>query len=46
MIWIIFGFFMLLSWIVGSRLKSKFREFSNIPVNYGMSGRDVAHAQR
>lgn len=42
MIWIIFGFFMLLSWIVGSRLKSKFREFSKIPVNYGMSGRDVA----
>lgn len=42
MIWIIFGFFMLLSWIVGSRLKSKFNEFSKIPVNYGMSGRDVA----
>ncbi len=33
---------MLLSWIVGSRLKSKFNEFSKIPVNYGMSGRDVA----
>ena len=42
MIWIIFGFFMLLSWIVGSRLKSKFREFSKIPVNYNMTGRDIA----
>lgn len=42
MIWIIFGVFMLLSWIVGSRLKSKFREFSKIPINFGMNGRDVA----
>jgi uncharacterized protein len=41
-IWIIFGFFMLLSWLVGSQLKSKFKQFSKIPVNYGMSGRDVA----
>lgn len=41
-IWIIFGFFMLLSWIVGSRLKAKFRAFSKIPVNYGMTGRQVA----
>lgn len=42
MIWIIFGFFMLLSWIVGSQLKSKFRAYSKLPVNYGMTGRDVA----
>ncbi len=42
MIWIIFGVFMLLSWLVGYQLKSKFREFSKVPVNYGMSGRDVA----
>ncbi len=41
-IWIIFGFFMLLSWIVGQQLKSKFNQFSKIPVNYGMSGRDIA----
>ncbi|GAB1418511.1 zinc metallopeptidase [Bacteroidales bacterium] len=33
---------MLLSWLVGHQLKSKFREFSKVPVNYGMSGRDVA----
>ena len=42
MIWIIFGFFMLLSWIVGSRLKSKFTEFSKIPLSNGMTGREVA----
>jgi hypothetical protein len=42
MIWIIFGFFMLLSWLIGSRLKSKFREFSKIPINFGMSGREIA----
>jgi Zn-dependent membrane protease YugP len=42
MIWIIFGVFMLLSWVVGSRLKSKFREFSKIPINYGLTGRDIA----
>jgi Zn-dependent membrane protease YugP len=41
-IYLIFGFFMLLSWLVSNRLKSKFREFSAIPVNYGMSGKDVA----
>ncbi len=42
MIWIIFGFFMLLSWIVGQRLKSKFNAYSRIPINYGMTGREVA----
>lgn len=39
---IIFGLFMLLSWAVGARLKSKFREFSKIPLNYGLSGQEVA----
>lgn len=41
-IWIIFGFFMLLSWIVGARLKSKFNQFSRIPINYGLTGREIA----
>ncbi|MBU1010035.1 MAG: zinc metallopeptidase [Bacteroidetes bacterium] len=41
-IWIIFGIFMLLSWIVGAQLKSKFREYSKIPVNFGMTGREIA----
>jgi uncharacterized protein len=39
---LILGFFMLLSWIVSSQLKSRFRRYAKIPVNYGMSGKDVA----
>ena len=31
-----------ISWIISSVLRSKFRAFSKIPVNYGMTGRDVA----
>ncbi|PKP52036.1 MAG: hypothetical protein CVT92_10815 [Bacteroidetes bacterium HGW-Bacteroidetes-1] len=42
MIWVIFGFFMLLSWLVGLQLKSKFKAFSKIPVNYGLTGREIA----
>jgi Zn-dependent membrane protease YugP len=41
-IWIIFGFFMLLSWLVSSQLKSKFKAFSKISVANGMSGREIA----
>ncbi len=41
-IWIIFIAFMILSWIVSAVLKSKFRKYSQIPVDSGMSGRDVA----
>jgi Zn-dependent membrane protease YugP len=39
---LIFFVFMIASWAVGARLKSKFREYSEIPVNYGLSGREVA----
>ncbi len=39
---IIFVFFMVLSGIVSGRLKSKFKAYSRIPTNYGMSGADVA----
>jgi len=39
---IIFIVFMLLSWIVSSRLKSKFRKYSKVPIAGGMTGRDVA----
>jgi len=39
---VIFGVFMLISWLVGARLKSKFRQFSKIPVNNGYSGADIA----
>lgn len=33
-LWIIFGAFALLSWIVSSRLKSKFKKYSKIPLPY------------
>ena len=34
MLWVIFGAFALLSWIVSSRLKSKFKKYSQIPLLY------------
>jgi len=42
MIWVIFGFFMLLSYIVSATLKSKFKKYSKIPLSYGITGKDVA----
>lgn len=39
---LIFGVFMLLSWIVSYNLKSKFKKYSQIPMNNGITGRDVA----
>ena len=33
---------MILSWIVSSVLKSKFRKYSKLPVDNGMSGREIA----
>ncbi|MDP2424574.1 MAG: zinc metallopeptidase [Bacteroidales bacterium] len=41
-IWIIFIVFAGLSWLVGAQLKSKFKAFSKIPINGGLSGKDVA----
>jgi len=41
-IWIIFIAFMILSWVVSWVLKSKFKKYSKILVDNGMSGRDVA----
>ena len=41
-IWIIFIGFMLLSWLVGNQLKSRFRKYSKIPVNYGVTGKEIA----
>jgi len=41
-IWIIFGVFMLISWLIGMQLKSKFKAYSKIPVNNYLSGKDVA----
>ncbi len=39
---IIFGFFMLLSWLVQSRLRSKFRKYSRVPLQSGMTGAEIA----
>ncbi len=39
-LWIIFGVFALASWIVSSRLKSKFKKYSQIPLPY--SGAEIA----
>ncbi|MBN1414833.1 MAG: zinc metallopeptidase [Bacteroidales bacterium] len=39
---IIFGVFLLLSWLVGAQLKARFKKYSQIPVNYGATGKDVA----
>jgi Zn-dependent membrane protease YugP len=39
---VILGVFMLFSLIISAQLKSRFRKYSQIPVNYGMTGRDVA----
>ncbi len=38
----IFIAIMILSWIVSMVLKSKFKKYSKIPVDNGMSGKDVA----
>jgi Zn-dependent membrane protease YugP len=42
LIWIIFIGFMILSWLIGQQLKSKFRTFSKIPINYGLTGKEIA----
>ena len=38
----IFLFFLIVSWIVSSKLKSKFKAYSKVPINYGMTGAEVA----
>lgn len=41
-IWIIFIGFLLLSLVISLTLKSKFKKYSQIPLDNGMSGKDVA----
>jgi uncharacterized protein len=41
-IWIFFIFFMVLSLIVSQTLKYKFNKYSKIPLDNGMSGKDIA----
>jgi len=42
MIWIILIGFMILSWLVSHRLKSKFRKYSEQPLSSNMSGQEIA----
>jgi len=42
LLWIILGFFFILSMIAGNRLKAKFREYSRIPVAGNLSGSEIA----
>jgi Zn-dependent membrane protease YugP len=39
---IIFIVFLIISSLIGNQLKSRFRRYSKIPVNYGMTGKEVA----
>jgi Zn-dependent membrane protease YugP len=41
-IYVIFGVFMLLSWLVSSTLKSKFNKYSRMGLRSGLSGREIA----
>ena len=41
-IWILFGAFALLSYLISTRLESKFKKYSKIPMNHGMTGKDIA----
>jgi Zn-dependent membrane protease YugP len=41
-IWIIFGVFMLLSWLISMQLKSKFKKYSKVPINQNLTGKYVA----
>jgi len=42
--WGIFIAVMILSWIVSAVLKSKFKKYSKIPVDNGMSGKEIAES--
>ncbi len=33
---------MLVSWLVGNQLKSKFKKYAKIPIDYGLSGKEIA----
>ena len=42
--YVILGAFTLVGWLVSSRLKSKFKKYSQIPNSSGMSGYEVGMA--
>ena len=41
-VWIIFGVLFILSLIASKSVESKFKRYSKIAMNYGMTGREVA----
>jgi len=41
-IWLIFGVFMLISFIISANLQAKFREYSRLKLNQDLSGKEVA----
>ena len=40
--WIIIGFFTLVGWLISSRLKGKFKQYSKVPVASRLSGAEIA----
>ena len=40
--WVIFIVIMILSWVVSATMKSRFKKYSRIPVDNGMSGKEIA----
>lgn len=40
--WILFGVIALVSWAVSATLQSKFKKYSKVPLDSGLTGRDVA----
>jgi len=40
--WVIFIVVMILSWVVSATMKSRFKKYSKIPVDNGMSGKEIA----
>lgn len=40
--YIIFGVFALISWAISASLQSKFKKYSQIPVGFGLTGKQVA----
>ncbi len=41
-IYVIFGVFMLISWLVSNQLKSKFNKYSKVGLRSGLSGKEIA----
>ena len=41
-IWVIFGIIALLSWLISMQLRNRFKKYSEISINYGITGKDIA----